>query len=159
MNLKYGSISKKLGKNHAYIHQYITRGVPEELPYEIRLPLAALLGWDEKDLRVNEITMPFGGFGGMPPTPGSLEEKKTAKYLPPAQSSAKKSRELPDPRNIDPGLVFEAAQITNGIAREYGLSASRVKTIVLEAAEIASIKNSVVTKNLILYLIEISKEK
>jgi len=151
LNLKYGSISKKLGKNHAYIHQYITRGVPEELPYEIRLPLAQLLGWSEKDLRVNEITMPFGNSGAE--YNDGMEEKKGSRYI----SAGKKG--LEPKGTADPDLVFEATQITNNLAREHGLSAAKIKNISLDAAEIASERKSSVTRNLILYLIEISKDK
>jgi len=156
LNLKYGAISKKLGRNHAYIHQYITRGVPEELPYEIRLPLATLLGWQEKDLRVNEITMPFGGAGVEYPAFGSafaLEEKKGGRYFGAGRKGTGEGA------NIDPLLVFEATQVTNDVAREFDLSANKIRNIALEAAEIASQRKSTVTRNLILYLIEISEEK
>jgi len=152
LSLKYGSISKKLGRNHAYIHQYITRGVPEELPYEIRLPLATLLGWQEKDLRVNEITMPFGAAGVEYPAFG-LEEKKGGRYFGAGRKGPGEGA------NIDPLLVFEATQITNDVAKEFNLSTNKIRSIALEAAEIASERKSAVTRNLILYLIEISGEK
>ncbi len=152
LNLKYGAISKKLGRNHAYIHQYITRGVPEELPYELRLPLATLLGWQERDLRVNEITMPFGTAGVEYPAFG-LEEKKGGRYLGTGRKTGREGS------NIDPLLVFEATRLTGEIAKEFNLSANKIRNIALEAAEIASERKSAVTRNLILYLIEISGEK
>jgi len=152
LNLKYGAISKKLGRNHAYIHQYITRGVPEQLPYELRVPLAALLGWQEKDLRVNDIAMPFGAVGIEYPAFG-LEEKKGGRYV----GAGRKG--VGDTANIDPILVFEATQVTNDVAKEFSLSANKIRNIALEAAEIASERKSAITRNLILYLIEISGEK
>ena len=30
------SVSKALGRNHAYLQQYIKRGTPQELPEEVR---------------------------------------------------------------------------------------------------------------------------
>ncbi len=49
--LDLASLSKRLGKNHAYLQQYIKRGVPHILPEEVRPPLARLLGCRADDLR------------------------------------------------------------------------------------------------------------
>lgn len=49
--LDLASISKRIGKNHAYLQQYIKRGVPHILPEEVRPPLARLLGCRADDLR------------------------------------------------------------------------------------------------------------
>lgn len=45
------SLSKKMGKNHAYLQQFVKRGVPAQLPEGIRSALAALLHVDENRLR------------------------------------------------------------------------------------------------------------
>ncbi len=38
------AVSKAIGKNHAYIQQYLTRGVPAELSYKTALSLADFFG-------------------------------------------------------------------------------------------------------------------
>jgi phage repressor protein C with HTH and peptisase S24 domain len=43
--------SLKIGKNAAYLHQFIFRGTPKALPEDVRKPLAAFLGVDEDSLR------------------------------------------------------------------------------------------------------------
>ena len=48
--LKMAHLSKKIGKNHAYLHQYIRRGVPEQLPYKIAKILAETLSISLKEL-------------------------------------------------------------------------------------------------------------
>ena len=45
------SLSKKLGKNHAYLQQFVKRHVPAELPEGIRAELAGLLSVEEMKLR------------------------------------------------------------------------------------------------------------
>lgn len=44
-------LSKKIGRNHAYLQQFIKRGVPRNLPEELRPVLAGELGIDESQLR------------------------------------------------------------------------------------------------------------
>jgi SOS-response transcriptional repressor LexA len=51
------SASMKLGKNHAYLQQFIHRGVPARLPEDARHALARLLGVEEARLR----GLPGGG--------------------------------------------------------------------------------------------------
>lgn len=48
-NLK--ELSLKLGKNHAYLQQFINRGSPRVLPEDVRETLAAILGGDPSDYR------------------------------------------------------------------------------------------------------------
>ncbi|XDZ66190.1 hypothetical protein AB8880_02015 [Alphaproteobacteria bacterium LSUCC0684] len=55
-NLKQLSLS--LGRNHAYLQQYVHRGSPKTLPEQIRYQLADLLRIDETKLRS---TLPFPG--------------------------------------------------------------------------------------------------
>lgn len=47
-NLKMSEVSLKLGKNHAYMQQFIKRGIPEKLPEDVRAKLAELFGIDER---------------------------------------------------------------------------------------------------------------
>jgi len=44
-------LSREIGKNHAYLQQYVHRGVPYRLPETIRPKLAKLLGVNESALR------------------------------------------------------------------------------------------------------------
>lgn len=48
--LKLSDVSKDLGKNHAYMQQFIKRGIPEKLPEDVRAKLAEMLGLDERVL-------------------------------------------------------------------------------------------------------------
>ena len=49
------ALSRALGRNDAYLHQYLYRGSPRRLPEDIRHHLARLLGVDEQLLRVGQI--------------------------------------------------------------------------------------------------------
>lgn len=49
------SLSLALGRNHAYLHQYVVTGSPRELRERDRRTLATLLGCDESELREDEI--------------------------------------------------------------------------------------------------------
>ncbi len=46
-------LSRKIGKNHAYLQQYIKRGVPAELPEKVRRSLAPVLGVSENLLNAS----------------------------------------------------------------------------------------------------------
>ena len=43
--------SKKIGRNHAYLQQFVHRGVPTKLPEDVREALAPVMGVDPDDLR------------------------------------------------------------------------------------------------------------
>jgi phage repressor protein C with HTH and peptisase S24 domain len=43
--------SRRIGKNHSYLQQFIKRGVPAWLPEDVRAALAALLDVEEHELR------------------------------------------------------------------------------------------------------------
>lgn len=43
--------SKKIGKNHAYLQQFVHRGVPAKLPEDVRAALAPEMGVSPEDLR------------------------------------------------------------------------------------------------------------
>lgn len=45
--LNLSDVSKKLGKNHAYMQQFMKRGIPEKLPEDVRAKLAEMFGLDE----------------------------------------------------------------------------------------------------------------
>lgn len=51
-------LSKSVGKNHAYLQQFIHRGVPVRLPELVRHQLAPLLGVDEVELRGADSRLP-----------------------------------------------------------------------------------------------------
>ncbi len=52
----YRALSMAIGKNEAYLHQYINKGSPLRLPEEQRRKLAKLLETDEQEL--TDITLP-----------------------------------------------------------------------------------------------------
>ena len=49
-NTTLAMVSRELGRNHAYLHQFIHRGTPRRLPEEIRFALADRLGVDQQRL-------------------------------------------------------------------------------------------------------------
>lgn len=51
LGLTMSEASVKIGKNHAYLQQFLKRGYPIELPEKSRIPLADLLGVSEELLR------------------------------------------------------------------------------------------------------------
>jgi hypothetical protein len=54
LGLEMAPASKKIGKNHAYLQQFIKRGVPLTLPEDVRENLAVLLRVSEDDLRYQQ---------------------------------------------------------------------------------------------------------
>ena len=57
--LSLAQVSLNIGKNVAYLHQYITKGSPVRLPEEQRKKLALILGVDEQELTDLPITAPI----------------------------------------------------------------------------------------------------
>jgi phage repressor protein C with HTH and peptisase S24 domain len=51
LRLNMSAVSKRLGKNHAYLHQFLDRGIPAQLPELIRHRLAEILEVPEAMLR------------------------------------------------------------------------------------------------------------
>ncbi len=49
--LKPGPVSRQIGRNHAYLHQYLKRGIPRELAERDRERLAPLFDLDPDELR------------------------------------------------------------------------------------------------------------
>lgn len=57
--LSMGDLSRNvLGRNHAYLQQYLERGVPAKLPEDMRALLAPALGIDEEELREHPRSVP-----------------------------------------------------------------------------------------------------
>src|SRR3982074_3875856 len=68
-DLDLKNLSLTIGRNHAYLQQYLMRGSPRELPEAARHGLAPLLGVSPDDLR--STAPPLGGrTAGDPRGPG-----------------------------------------------------------------------------------------
>tara|TARA_R100001086_G_C11752077_1_gene235656 strand:+ start:26 stop:559 length:534 start_codon:yes stop_codon:yes gene_type:complete len=50
-NLDLKNVSLAIGRNHAYLHQFINRGIPRKLPEEAREKLAIILGIHPDELK------------------------------------------------------------------------------------------------------------
>lgn len=64
-HLNMSAVSKMLGKNHAYLHQFLDRRIPAQLPELVREQLAKILQVPEDKLRGG------GGKGAPPPRVGA----------------------------------------------------------------------------------------
>lgn len=53
------SLSLLIGRNAAYLQQFVSRGTPRRLPEEERLRLAMVLDIDERELGAREPWAPF----------------------------------------------------------------------------------------------------
>lgn len=62
LGLDMKQVSRQIGKNPAYLQQYIRRGIPRDLPEDVREALAPLLGVPVDSLRGRT-----GGKGGPKP--------------------------------------------------------------------------------------------
>ncbi len=60
--LTMADASRRMGRNHAYLQQFIHRNVPDTLPEKVRAPLAEILGLSEAQLgapaRTGETALP-----------------------------------------------------------------------------------------------------
>jgi phage repressor protein C with HTH and peptisase S24 domain len=54
-------VSRKIGRNHSYLQQFIFRTIHADVPEKIRHALAAELGVDENDLRPPALKLPKNG--------------------------------------------------------------------------------------------------
>ncbi len=52
------ALSQKIGRNHAYLQQFLKRGIPAALPEDVRSKLASLLGVHETQLRGGKLVPP-----------------------------------------------------------------------------------------------------
>jgi len=59
--LNMSAVSKKLGKNHAYLHQFLDRGIPAQLPELVRGHLAQILDVPEERLKHHGTARGSGG--------------------------------------------------------------------------------------------------
>ena len=90
------SASEKLGRNHAYLQQFVQRGTPARLPEDVRRDLAALLGVEEDALR-----------GEAPPR---RAERARTEARPAGQSEPPRNDPLP-PRNAALGAAVRLGRI------------------------------------------------
>lgn len=58
------AVSEAIGRNHAYLQQFINRNVHQDLPEKVRPLLAAQLGVDEDDLKPQSLKVPIHGSMG-----------------------------------------------------------------------------------------------
>lgn len=58
LDLKMSEASLKIGKNHAYLQQFLKRGIPAQLPEDVRFALAELLKVSEDQLRGTSAKLP-----------------------------------------------------------------------------------------------------
>lgn len=49
--LDMATVSREMGRNHAYLHQFLQQGKPQSLPEDVRAALSRRLGVAESDLR------------------------------------------------------------------------------------------------------------
>lgn len=71
-DLDLRKLSRAIGRNQAYLQQYLVRGVPRELPEAVRQALAPLLGVQADDLRSDAPRIeqaPEATAAGSPPRP------------------------------------------------------------------------------------------
>jgi phage repressor protein C with HTH and peptisase S24 domain len=80
------SASEKLGRNHAYLQQFVQRGTPARLPEDVRRDLATLLGVAEDALRGEAPLRRREAAQREPRTPG-LHEPPRTEPLPPRNAA------------------------------------------------------------------------
>jgi phage repressor protein C with HTH and peptisase S24 domain len=80
------SASQKLGRNHAYLQQFVQRGTPARLPEDVRRDLAALLGVAEDALRGEAPPRRREAVRSEPRMPGLSEPPRT-EPLPPRNAA------------------------------------------------------------------------
>lgn len=69
LRLNMREVSLQLGKNHAYLQQFLERNIPVELPERVRLDLAGILQVEEAELRHGAAPRPRPPVGaGVPST-------------------------------------------------------------------------------------------
>jgi SOS-response transcriptional repressor LexA len=76
LSLTLSGVSRAIGRNHAYLQQFLERGIPAELPEKVRPLLAAQLHLEESQLRRDSRPAPAAavsdgfaeGTGGLPDT-------------------------------------------------------------------------------------------
>ena len=95
------SASEKLGRNHAYLQQFVQRGTPARLPEDVRRDLARLMRVDEDSLR-----------GEAPPRRGARarNELRPAGLGEQAPDALQRNEPLP-PRNAALGAAVRLGRI------------------------------------------------
>src|SRR4051812_9230621 len=74
------SLSLALGRNHAYLHQFVVTGSPRELRERDRRTLAEILRCDEAELRDAEIATAQGGVA-LPTAPPMVTSSRNLPIL------------------------------------------------------------------------------
>jgi SOS-response transcriptional repressor LexA len=77
--LNMSSVSKKLDKNHAYLHQFLDRGIPARLPELVREKLAVILDVPEVQLKGDPAQIGSGTAIGSPSSRVGLVRSATDK--------------------------------------------------------------------------------
>lgn len=70
LRLSLSEVSTRLGRNHAYLQQFLERGVPKVLPEAIRPALATILQVDENALHGDAMPRPPGAARAQQGQPG-----------------------------------------------------------------------------------------
>lgn len=107
-------VSTRIGKNRGYLHDFLKKGSPKSLPYEIKLKVAAILGLDPSELGVtpfqpNGSTVGARRGGGLEEEAESYEPGPAAPFRPAPHIAMFRQRSLSldqlHPRPILPGDV------------------------------------------------------
>lgn len=77
LRMPLAEISRKVGANHAYLQQFIRRGIPRVLPEDMREALAAVLQVSADALRGEG----YGKGGPRPPPPEALAASSQEREL------------------------------------------------------------------------------
>lgn len=77
-NLSMAEASKRIGKNHAYLQQFLDRGIPRALPEDLREKLAPLLSLSPSELKI-----------------GKEPSRQTVKYMVPSPSATGVNNKIP----------------------------------------------------------------
>lgn len=103
-DLKNASLA--IGRNAAYLHQYLTRGTPKVLPEDVREALAKLLGVDEDSLRQRDEPPPQdqGGPNGASPPVVTAGRPPVAGFVSVAEIDVRAS--------AGPGVIHEGLEET-----------------------------------------------
>lgn len=103
-DINLAELSRLLNKNHAYMQQFIRRGVPLKLDEDDRRLLAHHLGIEERLLMTKEVP----GSGN-----GTVTDSSSTNYSPPKRivASDKRNLNMSDSRHFDPSIITEVSRL------------------------------------------------
>ncbi len=115
LGLNMAEVSKQLGHNHAYLQQFIERGVPRQLSEDDRVQLAAILEVPEIQLRPNRSLAP---------------NVRPATAVPPPPSRTRDNRDVPVWGTVEGGPngafdVYYGGDPVDWVRRFPGIETSR----------------------------------